>query len=354
MTTTKSVSFRSNLNSNVTDLIQEIEWHCTRTSRLITGIVSKLAAYTEEGVSLTPSVFICNSISELLQRAGMGEYVPLSSELQLNDTTASSILKSAAPLCHNTWRIYIERCNNGENFKFGVFCGRTDPSSLTVDEVILESFESGFPIVKISQNATNKVEVRTNSGNRVEFRFNDDLDVFELSGQAHIKNLAESISTDVAAHTQTFSEFLERLLTSSIGNSHGTLIAVIPSDLENIPDYLQDAVKLNQPIDLFERFKLHIDEGKTAASVSRLQSSAELVSGFLCSDGITIFNSKGKILGYRAFLRYNLQDPHPTGGARARAFDAMCLLLENNLSAVFFKSQDGQTKYMKSKETKND
>ena len=207
--------------------------------------------------------------------------------------------------------------------------------------------------MKISQNATNKVEVRTNSGNRIEFRFNDDLDVSELSSQTHIKILAKEISADVLPHTQTFSEFLERLLTSSIGNSHGTLIAVIPSQLEKIPDYLQDAVKLDHPIDLFERFRLHIDEGKTAASVSRLQSSAELVSGFLCSDGITIFNSAGKILGYRAFLRYNSQDSHPTGGARARAFEAMCKLLKNDLSAVFFKSQDGQTKLMKNKDDKN-
>lgn len=82
MAFTKSVSFRAHLVSNTMDLMSEIGLECSLTSRLIAGIVSQLAAYTEEGVPLKPAVFICNSISELLQRAGVGEFVPLSGEIQ--------------------------------------------------------------------------------------------------------------------------------------------------------------------------------------------------------------------------------------------------------------------------------
>lgn len=345
----KSVSFRSNLELNIAELIEGLNWNCTRTSRLITGLVSKLAAYTEEGVPLTPSVFICNSISELLQRAGMGEYVSLSAEIKLDENTAASILKAAAPLCKKTWRIYVERCNNGENFKFGVFCGRTDPSSFTVDEVILESFEVEFPIVKISQNSVNKVEVRTSSGNKIEFRFNDDIDVdtLKFSQQENIKSLAGVISSDIFPNSIIFSEFLDRLLSSAISNSHGTLIAVIPRNIGSIPSCMRDLINLDIPLDLFDRFNLHLTEGKTAASVSRLQSSAELISGFICSDGITIFDDSGSVLGYRAFLRYNNQESQPSGGSRARAYTALCSLIGKDVKAVFFKSQDGQTKFSK-------
>lgn len=341
MPSAKSVSFRTHLVSNTVDLIEEIGLHCGRTSKLIAGIVSQLAAYTEEGVPLTPAVFICNSISELLQRAGVGEYVPLSEEIPL-ETAGPTILKAAAPLCRDNWRIYIERSLNGENCKFGVFCGSSDPSSLSVDEAVLCDFSDGFPIVKIAQSAINKVEVRTNSGSGVEFRFNNDVDVAELNGQAHIEGLAGAISAGLGDQAEMFSSFVGRLLSSAISNCHGTLIAVVSSDIKALPASLQDAVHLTPPIDLFERVRLHADEGKTAISVSRLQAAAELISGFIGSDGITVFNNAGCILGYRAFIRSN-EIANASGGARSRAFSSMKQLVGSELSAAFFRSQDGRT-----------
>lgn len=342
MPAAKSVSFRSHLVSNTMDLIRGIDLHCSRTSTLIVGIVSQLAAYTEEGVPLTPAVFICNSISELLQRAGVGEYLPLSGDIPL-ETSGPKILKAAAPLCRDNWRIYVERSLDGSTCKFGVFCGSSDPSSLTVDEAILDGFSNDFPIVKISQNAVNKVEVRTNSGSGIEFRFNDDVDVSNLNAQAHIEGLATAISNGLGDQGKIFSSFVGRLLYSAINNCHGTLVAVISSDSAELPDSLRDSVHLESPIDLYQRVKLHEDEGKTAASVSRLQAAAELVAGFINSDGITVFNSAGCILGYRAFIRSNDETPSASGGARSRAFAAMKQLVGSDLSAAFFRSQDGRT-----------
>jgi hypothetical protein len=340
----KSVSFRSQLVAETLDLIQEIDLHCARTSKLVAGIVSSLAAYTEEGVPMTPTVFICNSISTLLQRAGTGEHVPLSNDIPL-ETAGPNILKAAAPLCRENWKIYIERSENGETCKFGVFCGSSDPSSLTVDEVLLDGFSTGFPIIRIAQSSTNKVEVRTNAGKGVEFRFNDDADISSLDNQEQIKKLAKAISSNVETHADVFSGFVERLLSSAIKQSHGTLISVISSDIQNLPNSLQDVVKIDPSVDLFTRFKLHQDEGKTAQSVSRLQSAAELVAGFICSDGITVFNTAGCILGYRAFIRSDGDSPPSSGGARSRAFAAMRQLIGRDLDAAFFRSQDGKTDF---------
>lgn len=337
----KSVSFRSQLVSNTLDLIKEINLNCAHTSQLVAGIVSSLAAYTEEGVPMTPTVFICNSISTLLQRAGTGEHVPLSEEIDIGGAE-SKILKAAAPLCKENWKIYIERSSDGARCKFGVFCGSSDPSSLTVDEVLLDGTPDGFPIVRIAQSAINKVEVRTNAGKGVEFRFNDDEDIHSLDSQKQVKNLAHLISSKVSSHSDSFTGFVERVLSSAIKQSHGTLISVISSD-KDLPSALQDVVKLSPSLDLFTRFKLHQDEGKTAISVSRLQAASELVSGFICSDGITIFNTSGCILGYRAFIRSKEDAPSSSGGARTRAFNAMQLLVGGDLDAAFFRSQDGKT-----------
>lgn len=342
MPTERSISFRSHLLTSAMDLIQEIGWECSRTSRLIAGIVSQLAAYTEEGVPMNPSVFICNSISELLQRAGTGEFIALSTAVALEDSTGSRILKAAAPLCRDNWRIYIERLENGQTCRYGVFCGSSDPSSLTIDEVVLTDDSAGFPIVRISQRAINKVEVRTNAGSGIEFRFNDDVDTSELNSHKRILDLAKCIAHGVESQKDIFVGFIERLLVYSIKNSHGTLIAVLPDD--TLPTSLQDIVPIEPRINLFERFRLHLDEGKTAASVGRLQTATELVSGFICSDGITIFNRTGCVLGYRAFIRSDSgASPPSSGGARSRAYAALCSLVGSDLTAAFFRSQDGRT-----------
>ncbi|KJV06362.1 hypothetical protein [Methylocucumis oryzae] len=299
---------------------------------------------------MTPSVFICNSISELIQRAGVGEYVPLSKEVPL-ESAGPALLKAAAPLCRDNWRIYIERLDDNKNCRYGVFCGSSDPSSLTVDEVILENdgFSINFPVIKIAQSSTNKVEVRTNAGSVIEFRFNDDIDVHELNSQTQIQGLASTITADIDEDRVMFSSFVERLLSSAIKNSHGTLIAVVLSSSDTLPQTLQDFVQLNPKVNLYERFRLHLDEGKTAISVSRLQAAVELISGFICSDGITIFNSAGCVLGYRAFIRSNVDNPSSEGGARSRAFTAMKQLIGTELDAAFFKSQDGQIKFYRNR-----
>lgn len=340
----KSISFRTHLHSNISDLIQSVGWNCMRTSQLIAGIVSRLAAYTEEGVPMTPSVFICNSITALVQRAGMGEFVSLSSDEPI-ESAGPKLLKAAAPLCRENWRIYVERAANGENCRFGVFCGSNDPSSLSVDEVILGSDEADFPIVRISQNATNKVEVRTNVGNIIEFRFNDDVDLPTLDSHIHLHSLASAIASDIEPQPAMFAGFVERILSNAIKNSHGTLVAVVPSTQGGIPKSLHDIVPLSPPIDLHERFKLHLDENKTAVSMSRLQVAAELVSGFVCSDGIIVFDSSGKVLGYRAFIRSDEAEMPSDGGARSRAYAAMIKLVGGELDAAYFKSQDGKTKF---------
>ncbi|MFM0025308.1 hypothetical protein PQR70_03375 [Paraburkholderia madseniana] len=345
MPSEKSISFRTHLVSNTLDLIQNVGWHCARTSQLIAGIVSQLAVYTEEGVTMTPSVFICNSIAQLVQLAGVGEYIPLSADVPL-ESAGPKLLKAAAPLCSGHWRIYIERSANGESCKYGVFCGTSDPSSLTIDEIVLDEYIEAFPIVRISQSATNKVEVRTNAGDGIEFRFNNDIDIAEIKIHEHIRLLSGAISRNSGPLSELFSGYVDRILSAAVKDSHGTLIAVVPSQILTLPERLTDSVPLNPPLHLYERFKRHIDEGKTAESVSRLQAASDLMSGFIGSDGITLFNDAGYVLGYRAFVHSDTGGKPVAGGARSRAFEAMKALLGTDLTAAFFRSQDGRTDYV--------
>jgi hypothetical protein len=154
--------------------------------------------------------------------------------------------------------------------------------------------------------------------------------------------LANVFASSSTARSKSFSGYMGRLLTTAIRGSHGTLIAVISGDAETLPAALQDAIALSPPLDLHERHMLHFEEGTTAASVSRLQVASELVSGFIRSDGITVFNSRGKVLGYRAFIHADTPAQPSVGGARSRAFEAMTSLVGTQLKAAFFRSEDGR------------
>jgi len=343
----KSISFRSSLVSNILDLTGNVDWQCARTAQLIAGVVSQLAVYTEEGVAMTPSVFICSSVSRLVQLAGIGEYIPLSGDVPL-ESAAPKLLKAAAPLCSGNWRIYIERADNGITCKYGVFCGSSDPSSLTIDEVVLDEYDEKFPVIRITQSATNKVEVRTSAGDGIEFRFNNDQDVAELKAHEHIKLLSGAISKNSGPLGGLFVGYIDRILSVAIKDCHGTLIAVVPAETGGLPESLSDIVQINPPFHLYDRFQKHIDEGKTADSVSRLQAASELVSGFISSDGITVFNDAGYILGYRAFIHSDNGGKPISGGARSRAYEAMKALVGKDLTAVFFRSQDGRTDFLQS------
>lgn len=349
----KSVSFRTHLQSNAVDLLEAANITCMHTAKLVSALVSNLAAYTEEGVPMAPSVFICNSVTGLVRSAGAGEYVPLSGKIETS-TAASKILKFAAPLCTGPWKIYVERSADGATCEFGVFCGSSDPSSLTVEEVVLSEFDAGLPIIRVAQSVTNKVEVRTSAGDAVEFRFNDDLDIPALENYATISSLAKAATAAIEGDHESFFGFMERVLTAAIRDSHGTLIAVVAGTGTALPNQLTDAVVLKDPVDLLTRHKLHEEEEKTAVSVGRLQAAARLLSGFVNSDGITVLNAAGKVLAYRAFIKSADPASPAEGGARTRAYAALKALVGNELDAALFRSQDGRIEITTAKKAGQD
>lgn len=351
MATGKSISFRAPLVANATDLIAEIKLDCAPTAKLIASLVSHIAAYTEEGIRLTPRVFICRSIGDLIKRSGTGEYVTLSSSMSM-DAAATKILKAAAPLCGQNWSIFIERADDASIKQYGVFCGSTDPSALTIDEVLMDEFEDGFPIVRIHQTSVNKVEVKANSGRSIEFRFNDDTDAIELNTENDIDMIADAISAS-SPEQAGYRGYVRRVLRGAITRSHGALVAILPSGVDTLPSSLDDAVRLLPPIDLKERLIAHMNGGQLASSGSKLQAASELVGGLIASDGITVFNEDGKILAYRGFVKVEDVGTPSMGGARSRAFAALEKLVGKSLTGALFRSQDGRTQARISKVTAN-
>lgn len=131
---------------------------------------------------------------------------------------------------------------------------------------------------------------------------------------------------------------------------HGALIAVIAGAR---PAELADGVPLANPLDLLGAVEAHARQD-SSDTLGRLLAYAEFLEGVLSTDGITVFSDDGRLLGYNSFVRQQ-QDVSAAprslvGGARRRAFDVLCRLVDDNvLVAAFMRSSDGRaTMYARS------
>ena len=186
--TLKSVSFRTSLLATTTDVLGTVGIHCARTAKFIVNTASSLAAYTEEGQALSPEVYLCTSVDELIKRAGTGTYIVLGVSDDVEEAGPAA-LKFGAPLCASRWNIFIERSAGGP-CRFGVFSETGDPAAITANETLLSSYDPNFPIVMLAQNGTNRVRLIPAGQQAVEFRFNADADIAELPDKDHIAQVA--------------------------------------------------------------------------------------------------------------------------------------------------------------------
>ena len=128
---------------------------------------------------------------------------------------------------------------------------------------------------------------------------------------------------------------------------HGTLIAITRRN--TVPSFLKDGVVLTEPLDLYAAVAKKSQFNQEITNEHRLNAYAALIQGMVGSDGITVFNSKGKLLAYNCFI----QSPNQVdgklvvGGARTRAYEALRKKIGKGINAVFIESQDGWTKLAK-------
>lgn len=88
---------------------------------------------------------------------------------------------------------------------------------------------------------------------------------------------------------------------------------------------------------------------ETTENYTDLMSSAGLLGGMLNSDGITVLDTAGRVLGYNCFVRTtdeNLKPRELVGGARRRAFTELRALVDaGNLRGAFIRSSDGASDF---------
>jgi len=112
---------------------------------------------------------------------------------------------------------------------------------------------------------------------------------------------------------------------------------------QRAPGFLSDGLWLDEPIDL-GGLALRYEAEHAERDALALSAYSSLFRRMVGMDGITVFDSRGRLLGYNCFIRQQVIGSPArkvVGGARRRAFEVLCGELGHSLTAALYRSRDG-------------
>ena len=326
-----NITFRTQLLGGVSNFCKESQLSLV-TPDFLVELVARLVGYQEESVKLTPQVYLTDDIDLLTGMLPGGDKIDLATT-GIDEIGVEEMLKLSAPLAVGDWRVFGQR--SGKDMRFGLFRGSSSPISVNVDDIILMD-QKETAVVKAHQVAHDCVEILNSQGSHHHVFFNHSKEDTPPPFQ-HTENLVDAITRRVEQREKgAVQSFLTRTIVTALRKSHGSILAV--TNMSRPPKFLsKDAVLLNDPLDFPAMIKALRTED---LSPDFLERKANLLEGMLCSDGITLFDERGRLLGYRCFIQISGKQA-VVGGARRRAFNALHDHLSKGLAAVFMQSQDG-------------
>ncbi len=331
-----NITFRSKLIGDVHSFCKNSKLGILSDQLNLVELIVLLSRYQEEGVDLSPRVYITSDVQAMAKMLPGGEQYKLGIS-SADQKGIKQALKKCAPLATGDWMIYI--ADGGDKIEYGVFKGESNPISVSIDSIIL-SKENDFRAVRVSQLAKDCVETHSSNGDR-HYIFLNHRDEDSPPPLQFLENLVEVITSEVGdEHREALNSYLNKLLYDALRQSHGCLIAV--SADENVPELLAaDGVILERPID-FSQLVAEVAGKRTDSA--QLDSKGTLLKGMLNSDGIIIFDSKAKLLGFNCFVK-TVNADEVVGGARKRAFATLSTNVGKALRAAFMQSQDGWSEF---------
>ena len=334
----ESITLRSHLTGSLNDLVESANLGSLGKCSIVCELVCLFADYEEEGALLFLDVFLTNNLKTLT------ETIPQSTCLKLGTTTCDEsgvkiAVKKTAPLVRGCWKMFLAA--DGEELEFGLFRDSGHPLNIPLDVALLSGGTGDAKFIRITKLARDTVRTVTHAGKASVVHFTNSKKTHSESGESVIE-LCELICSDLEEKLgQSCKTYLESLLSTAVRESHGSLIAVVKKP--KVPAFLSDCTKLSPPIKLSEAVEA---VRRDSNSIPQLHALESIVCGMFCCDGIVLFDTRANVIAYNAFIK--LQASNVVGGARRRAYQALCDKVGGGLRAAFFQSQDGETDLWKS------
>lgn len=326
-----SITLRSCLTGSLNDLVESANLGALGKCSLVCELVSLFADYEEEGAALFLDVFLTDDVARLTAA------IPSSASLLLGATSCDeagirTAVKKVAPLVRGCWKMFITL--NGAQIEFGLFRDSGHPLNVPLDVALVPASAGGAKYIRVTKLAREAVRASTHDGTAAVVHFTNS----KTAGAADGGTLAElcgiicsGLTGNLAGSCKTY---LESLLSSALRAAHGALIAVVAKN--KVPTVLDDCTKTSPQISVSEAVDAVL---KDASAIPQLSALESIVFGMLASDGIVVFDTKANIIAYNAFIR--LKASNVVGGARRRAYGALCARVGKGVVAAFFLSQDG-------------
>jgi hypothetical protein len=341
---------------------------------LITGVIvltDSLCNYTEEGRKLFPQILLTDNIDAIARTLPFCKCVRLETT-GITEFGFRAALKEGAPLATGGWCIFLETAR--DKMAYGLVSIESSMLSASLDQTLLSNFtqDFDFKLVFIRSAGERQVQLKTFGDSAiVNFSLKQLQAAFEQPIATLLDNLVVHVDEAIASPTRNV---LSRILDMALPFSHGNLIGVIDNRLRSATEIEAEAHQiwerqgqpqgqsvnhwleasksrldrireiatgmfLNEAVDFADSIKNVESPGGDAA----LRSYASLMRNMINNDGITIFTTDGKVVGYHVFVTAGATlVENQKGGARSRAFQAMCNC--SLFNCCFFKSQDGNMK----------
>lgn len=311
----------------------------------ILNLIDSTSSYREEGVDLFPEIFITDKIDEVLRTLPFCKKVEIGSKA-ISVKEFSQALKLCAPLSKDGWVIYM---NISEaELKYGLVSSEISELSPTFRKQAVGelSQNSNDYAIAYLQNAGNKSVLLVGSETEASALICLSLNDREVALGESLNKVCAAITQNIEhRYKETCCSYFEKVIGNALIQGHGNLIGVVKDDtdaIQKLKERHPDGIYLVDSIDICDLVIQSEDQKTSEASTSnRLHSS--LLQSMLNHDGLTVFSSKGKVLGYHVFVKSDgSEGGDVVGGARTRAYEV--IKSSNVFECCFYKSQDGNEK----------
>lgn len=337
---THVLTFRPQLQERITALLDAAAMSCVHTGEALLDLVVSLADYREEDRRLFPTVLVCDDLRQVLRIVQGSSFLPVGRGPR-GSVTAALALKRCAPLAAGGWGIGIDRQDN--EFEYGVFRQPAAPLAVDLRTTILDLQPGEARAVLVSQVAPSTVEVVANGCPPLEVHFSAEPESVAPTREALEvlpRWLVEGIHDDGLRRLAL--SYWSTVLAECLRAGHGALIAVLNSGDELPAALAGDAVRVPDAPRLVDLLNEHKVAG-TSEALYELLAFQPLFSGMLASDGIVVMNTIGNVLAFNCFVHADQIPNTVRGGARTRAFNALCQLVDSGLlRGAFIRSTDGK------------
>lgn len=305
-------------------------------------IANQLSDYYEEGTHLYPEVIILDDFSQFIK-----EYPCIYNTFEsgeLKEKTLQRAIKMCAPLADNGWVIFFEV--KGDNVAWGVLNAELSAITTPIYNQIITDENDNYHIVYIRNIGLKTVEFKSR-GNKNNYLVSLSLKDIEDILRNEVADFCDVIVRDVEGDSTEPKEMINKAINTAIQRGHGNLIVVIEDNGDGtvMPNVLKNGVKVT-PIDFLDLYYTYIQDKSFIENHSNLQKNIDLIISMMNHDGITVFTTKGRVIGFHYIVENNVKNTEENdGGSRHKAFNKLCTTQQ--IIAVLMRTQEGVTKLFK-------